>query len=243
MRRGVKVVFRAVLAIAVWTVAICVLWVLLLLFVPPPVTWEMAAQAKAQGHVVRTWVPLSKISPAMPLAVIAAEDQKFFDHFGFDIEAMEKAMAHNDRSKRVRGASTISQQTAKNVFLWPGRNFVRKGLEAWFTLLMETLWSKNRIVEMYLNVAETGKGRFGVESTAQHCFKRPAAKLADAQAALIAAVLPAPRRFNACSPSAFVQRRQAWILRQMRQLGNQIDPAERGRLNDLRDRREKRRRR
>lgn len=241
MSKGVRVVFRSVLAVAAWTIAVCVLWVLLLRFVPPPVTWEMAAQSKVQGSVARTWVPLSKISPAMPLAVIASEDQKFFDHFGFDMEAMRKAMAHNDRSKRVRGASTISQQTAKNVFLWPGRNFVRKGLEAWFTLLMETLWSKDRIVEMYLNVAETGKGRFGAESTAQLCFKRPAAKLTDAQAALIAAVLPAPRRFNACAPSAFVQRRQAWILRQMRQLGDQMDPAERERLNDLRDRREKRR--
>ena len=153
MRKGVKVVFRAISAIAAWTVAICVLWVLLLLFVPPPVTWEMAAQANIQGHVERTWVPLSRISPAMPLAVIAAEDQKFFDHFGFDMEAMRKAMVHNDHSKRVRGASTISQQTAKNVFLWPGRNFVRKGMEAWFTLLIEAFWTKDRILEMYLNVA------------------------------------------------------------------------------------------
>ncbi len=228
-------------AIGLWSLVISLLWVLLLAIVPPPVTWEMVTQAKAHGGVERTWVPLSKISPAMPLAVIAAEDQKFFDHFGFDIEAMRKAMAHNDRSKRVRGASTISQQTAKNVFLWPGRNFVRKGLEAWFTLLMETFWSKDRILEMYLNVAETGKGRFGAEATAQRCFKRSAAKLTDSQAALIAAVLPSPRRFNACSPSAFVQRRQAWILRQMRQLGNLMVPAERERLNDLRHRREKRR--
>ncbi|MBK9597840.1 MAG: monofunctional biosynthetic peptidoglycan transglycosylase [Flavobacteriales bacterium] len=235
--------FTVLAATAFWALLVCVLWVLLLLIVPPPVTWEMVAQAKAQGGVERTWVPLSKISPAMPLAVIAAEDQKFFDHFGFDMEAMRKAMAHNDRSKRVRGASTISQQTAKNVFLWPGRNFVRKGLEAWFTLLMETFWSKDRILEMYLNVAETGKGRFGAEATAQHCFKRSASKLTDSQAALIAAVLPSPRRFNACSPSAFVQRRQAWILRQMRQLGNQMDPLERERLNDLRDRREKRHKR
>ena len=235
-------VLRTVLAIIAWTFLICVLWVVLLRFVPPPVTWQMAAQSKVQGNVERTWVPLSRISPAMPLAVVAAEDQKFFDHFGFDMEAMRKAMAHNDRSKRVRGASTLSQQTAKNVFLWPGRNFVRKGLEAGFTLLMETFWSKERILEMYLNVAETGKGRFGVEATAQQCFKRTAAKLTDAQAALIAAVLPAPRRFNACSPSSFVQRRQAWILRQMDQLGTLMDPVERERLNDLRDRKEERRR-
>lgn len=239
MKRVLWILF----ATGLWALAISILWVLLLAFVPPPITWEMVAQANAQGGVERTWVPLSRISPTMPLAVIAAEDQKFFDHFGFDMEAMQKAMVHNDHSKRVRGASTISQQTAKNVFLWPGRNFVRKGLEAWFTLLMETFWSKDRILVMYLNVAETGKGRFGVEATAQHCFKRPAAKLTGAQAALIAAVLPAPRRFNACSPSAFVQRRQAWILRQMRQLGNLMDPAERERSDDLRDRREKRHKR
>ena len=238
-----KRALRLVLVTGLWAMFISMLWVLVLRFVPPPVTWAMATQAKEQGDMERTWVPLSKMTSDMPLAVIAAEDQKFFDHFGFDVPAMEQAMAHNDRSKRVRGASTLSQQTAKNVFLWPGRNFVRKGLEAWFTLLMETFWSKDRIVEMYLNVAETGKGSFGVEATAQHCFKRPAAKLTDAQAALIAAVLPAPRRFNACSPSAFVQRRQAWILRQMQQLGNQMDPAERDRMNDLRDSRGKRRKR
>lgn len=239
MGKGIKAVFRTAWATAAWVVTICVLWVLLLRFVPPPVTWEMAAQAKVQGQVERTWVPLSKMSQAMPLAVIAAEDQKFFDHFGFDMEAVRKAMAHNERGKRVRGASTISQQTAKNAFLWPGRNWVRKGLEAWFTLLMETLWPKERIVEIYLNVAETGKGRFGAEATARRCFKRPTARLNAAQAALIAAVLPAPRRFDACSPSAFVRRRQAWVLRQMGQLGNQIDPAVRQGPKDFRERRGK----
>jgi monofunctional biosynthetic peptidoglycan transglycosylase len=243
MRHGLRNVLRTVLAISAWALLISILWVVLLRFVPPPVTWAMAAQAKEQGGLKRTWEPLSKITSDMPLAVIAAEDQKFFDHFGFDIKAMERAMAHNDRSKRVRGASTLSQQTAKNVFLWPGRTFLRKGLEAWFTILIEAFWSKDRILEMYLNVAETGKGRFGVEATAQHCFRRSALRITRAQAALIAAVLPSPQRWNACAPSAFVQRRQAWVLRQMAQLGNLMDPVERRRLDELRERREDRRER
>ena len=227
MGKRIKALIRAVAAASLWALVVCVLWVLLLRFVPPPVTWTMAAQVREQGSVQRTWKPLSAMAKDMPMAVIAAEDQSFFDHFGFDIEAMQKAMKHNERSKRVRGASTISQQTAKNVFLWPGRNFVRKGLEAGFTLLIEALWSKERIVEVYLNVAETGKGRFGVEAAAQGCFKRSAAKLTPAQCALIAAVLPAPRRYNTCAPSSYVQQRQAWILRQMGQLGNLMIPEER----------------
>lgn len=238
-----KRTLRMVLVTGLWAMFVSVLWVLLLRFVPPPVTWAMATQANEQGGLQRTWVPLSKITSDMPLAVIAAEDQKFFDHFGFDVEAMEQAMSHNDRSKRVRGASTLSQQTAKNVFLWPGRTFLRKGLEAWFTVLMETFWSKDRILELYLNVAETGKGRFGVEATAQHCFKRSSLRITRAQAALIAAVLPSPRRWNACAPSAFVQTRQSWILRQMAQLGDLMDPLERKRLDDLEDRRDDRRKR
>ncbi|HRQ85625.1 MAG TPA: monofunctional biosynthetic peptidoglycan transglycosylase [Flavobacteriales bacterium] len=219
-----KAVLRVLMATAGWAVLVCVLRVLLLRVVPPPVTWAMARQVHEQGGVKRTWKPLRTMPQAMPLAVIAAEDQEFFSHYGFDIEAMQKALKHNERSKRVRGASTISQQTAKNVFLWPDRSFLRKGVEVWFTLLIEGLWSKERILEVYLNVAETGKGRFGVEATAQACFKRSAAKLSPSQCALIAAVLPSPRRYNACNPSAYVQRRQAWIQRQMRQLGNLTDP-------------------
>ncbi|MGV9013628.1 MAG: monofunctional biosynthetic peptidoglycan transglycosylase [Flavobacteriales bacterium] len=211
-------------ATVLWSVVVCVLWVVVLRFIPPPVTWEMADQAAEQDGITRNWVPLNAISPAMPLAVIAAEDQLFFEHHGFDIEAMRKAMDHNERSKKVRGASTISQQTAKNVFLWPGRTYVRKGLEAWFTVLIEAIWSKERILEMYLNVAETGRGRFGVEETARQCFRKPASTLSREQAALIAAVLPSPRRFDACKPSAYMRRRQAWVLRQMGQLGDLTSP-------------------
>ena len=211
-------------ATVLWSVVVCVLWVVLLRFVPPPVTWEMADQAGEQDGIARKWVPLDAISPAMPLAVIAAEDQLFFEHHGFDIEAMRKAMDHNERSKKVRGASTISQQTAKNVFLWPGRTYVRKGLEAWFTVLIEAIWSKEHILEVYLNVAETGRGRFGVEATARQCFRKPSSTLSREQAALIAAVLPSPRRFDACKPSAYMRRRQAWVLRQMGQLGDLTSP-------------------
>ena len=238
-----KAVLRVFAAIAGWTVLVCVLWVLLLRFIPPPVTWAMASQAREQGGILREWRPLQRIAPAMPMAVIAAEDQEFFGHFGFDMEAMQKALKHNERSKRVRGASTISQQTAKNVFLWPDRTVLRKGVEAWFTLLIESLWGKERILEVYLNVAETGKGRFGVEATAQACFKRSASKLTSVQAAAIAAVLPAPRRFNACAPSPFVQHRQAWILRQMGQLGDLMDPLERERIMQVREGRNERRNR
>lgn len=224
-----RAIVRVLGACCGWGVLISVLWVLLLRFIPPPVTWAMARQSADLGSVQRAWKPLRAISPDLPMAVIASEDQAFFDHFGFDLEAMRKALDHNERSKRIRGASTISQQTAKNVFLWPGRTFLRKGLEAWFTLLIEGLWSKERILEVYLNVAETGKGCFGVEAVARRCFHRPAAQLNAPQAALVAAVLPAPRRYNACSPSGYLRGRQAWILRQMDQLGNLMDPAVRAR--------------
>lgn len=216
--------FKIFAATLFWAALVCVLWVLLLRFVPPPVTWEMATQAAQQDGIDRKWMPFDAISPAMPLAIIAAEDQLFMDHHGFDIEAMRKAMDHNEQSRKVRGASTISQQTAKNVFLWPGRTYLRKGLEAWFTVLIEALWPKERIVEMYMNVAETGKGRFGVEATARLCFRKPAATLTREQAALIAAVLPSPRRFDACKPSAYMRKRQAWVLRQMGQLGDVFTP-------------------
>lgn len=231
---------RFLLAGCGWLAVVSILWVALLRFIPPPVTWLMAEQASVQGGIERTWTPMDRIAPALPMAVIAAEDQRFFDHVGIDLEAVRKAWRHNEQARRKRGASTISQQTAKNVFLWPGRNFLRKGLEAWFTLLIEGLWGKERILEVYLNVAETGPGRFGVEATAQACFKRSAHRLSSAQSALIAAVLPAPRRYQACAPSAYVQRRQAWVQRQMMQLGNLMDPAERARIKARREGRKQR---
>lgn len=166
------------------------------------------------------WVGMDAISPWMGLAVIAAEDQKFPDHWGFDVSAIEKALAHNERNEnRIRGASTLSQQTAKNLFLWDGRSWLRKGLEAGLTLGIETVWSKKRILTVYLNIAEFGDGVFGVEAASQRYFHKPASQLTMAEAALLAAVLPNPLRFKANAPSGYVRSRQVWILRQMRQLG------------------------
>ena len=168
------------------------------------------------------WVGMDEISPWMGLAVIAAEDQKFPDHWGFDVPAIEKALAHNERNEnRIRGASTLSQQTAKTLFLWDGRSWLRKGLEVGLTVGIETVWSKKRILTVYLNIAEFGDGIFGVEAAAQRYFHKPASRLTPAEAALLAAVLPNPIRFRADAPSGYVHSRQAWILRQMRQLGGE----------------------
>ncbi len=239
---AVRTAFRWLFAGAFWMITVSVLWVLLLAIADPPVTWVMAEQAGEQKSFHRNWRDLEEISHEMPLAVMAAEDQKFMDHHGFDMEAIRRAMDFNARKKgkRVKGASTISQQTAKNVFCWPGRTFVRKGLEAWFTVLIEVLWTKERIIEVYLNVAETGKGCFGVEAASQHCFGRPASRLTRTQAALIAAVLPAPRRFDCARPSGYVGRRQGWIVRQMNNLGDLFDPAVRELMRQELDRKEER---
>lgn len=175
------------------------------------------------GYVAHSdWVSMDEISPWMGLAVIAAEDQKFPEHWGFDVSAIEKALAHNERNEsRIRGASTLSQQTAKNLFLWDGRSWVRKGLEAGLTLGIETIWSKKRILTGYLNIAEFGDGVFGVEAASQRYFHKPASKLTMSEAALLAAVLPNPIRFKASAPTGYVHSRQAWIMRQMRQLGGE----------------------
>ena len=175
------------------------------------------------GYVAHSdWVGMDEISPWMGLAVIAAEDQKFPEHWGFDVTAIEKALAHNERNEnRIRGASTLSQQTAKNLFLWDGRSWLRKGLEAGLTVGIETVWSKKRILTVYLNIAEFGEGTFGVEAASQRYFHKPASKLTASEAALLAAVLPNPIRFRADAPSGYVRSRQAWILRQMRQLGGE----------------------
>lgn len=178
---------------------------------------QIASKAYRARH---QWVDDSAIAKAMPLAVIASEDQRFFAHFGFDFEQLEKALEANQRGKRLRGASTISQQTAKNLFLWSGRSYLRKGLEAWFTLLIELLWPKERILEMYLNIIEFGPGIYGVEAASRQYFGKPAKALTRAEAALLAAVLPNPHRLHAARPSAYVRERQQWILRQMNQLGS-----------------------
>jgi monofunctional biosynthetic peptidoglycan transglycosylase len=212
-----------------WGVLAClvlsILPVLVFRFAPVPVSGLMVQRrieswSGGKPYVSRhRWVPLEEISPNLGAAVIAAEDQNFTEHFGFDWQAIEKAVQHNEHSRRKRGASTLSQQTAKNLFLWNSRSWTRKGLEAWFTLLIEADWPKRRILEVYLNIVEFGDGIYGAEAAARTYFGKPAARLTPAEAALLAAVLPNPRKFRANAPSDYVRGRQAWILNQMRQLG------------------------
>ena len=202
------------------------LQVAVLRFVDPPASAFMLArqgEALRQGdwgfRVAYDWRDLDDISPYLPLAVIAAEDQNFAAHSGFDLEAIEKAIEHNARGKRMRGGSTISQQVAKNLFLWQGRSWARKGLEAWYTLLIELMWPKRRILEVHVNVAEFGDGIYGAQAAARSYWDKDASRLSPEQSARLAAVLPAPRRYSAVKPGPYVQRRAAWIQRQMRQLG------------------------
>lgn len=165
------------------------------------------------------WVDWEQIAPHMALAVLAAEDQKFPQHWGFDFSAIFQAFQHNADGKTLRGGSTISQQVAKNLYLWQGRSWLRKGLEAWFTLWIELLWPKQRILEVYLNIAELGPDTFGVQAASQRYWKKSALQLTAQQAALLAAILPNPQRWSAAKPSPYMRQRQSWILRQMRQLG------------------------
>lgn len=225
MRKGVTAFLRTVVVLAVfWGGGIALFSVMPVTFSAVMVERQLGAWLSGDfGYVAHSdWVSMDEISVWMGLAVIAAEDQKFPEHWGFDVSAIEKALAHNERNEnRIRGASTLSQQTAKNLFLWDGRSWVRKGLEAGLTLGMETVWSKKRILTVYLNVAEFGDGIFGVEAAAQHYFHKPASRLSLSEAALLAAVLPNPMRFKADAPSGYVRSRQAWIMRQMRQLGGE----------------------
>jgi monofunctional biosynthetic peptidoglycan transglycosylase len=216
----------AILGLVFLCVAISVAAVALVRWVDPPFSAFMAeTQLEAwskhdRGYVSRhRWANLSQISPNLPLAVVASEDQKFPDHWGFDVEAIEKAYEMNQHSHRVHGASTISQQVAKNLFLWSGRSYFRKGLEAYFTVLIEALWPKRRILEVYLNIAEFGYGIYGAEAAAERFFHLPASKLSRGDSATLAAVLPNPQKLLAASPSAYVQQRRDWILGQMQALG------------------------
>ena len=230
MKKGVtaflrRIFLRAVIVLAVfWGGGIALFSVMPVPFSAVMVERQLGAWLSGDfGYVAHSdWVSMDEISVWMGLAVIAAEDQKFSEHWGFDVSAIEKALAHNERNEnRIRGASTLSQQTAKNLFLWDGRSWVRKGLEAGLTLGMETVWSKKRILTVYLNIAEFGDGVFGVEAAAQRYFHKPASRLSLSEAALLAAVLPNPLRFKANAPSGYVRSRQAWIMRQMRQLGGE----------------------
>lgn len=223
---GIK---RWILRVILIVFGLWIAGVILFSFLPVPFSAVMAERQLSAWltgnfrYVAHSdWVSMDEISPWMPLAAIAAEDQKFPEHWGFDMASIEKAISHNERNEnRIRGASTLSQQTAKNLFLWDGRSWVRKGLEAGLTLGMEAVWTKRRILTVYLNVAEFGEGTFGVEAAAQRYFHKPASRLTASEAALLAAVLPNPIRFKANAPSGYVHQRQQWIVRQMRQLGGE----------------------
>jgi monofunctional glycosyltransferase len=218
---GVTLLRRALRLIA-WTVAICVTLsvgaVVAFRWIDPPTSAFMIRE-RLVAPIRHRWVDGANISPQLKVAVIAAEDQNFPAHYGFDLKSINDALVDRQRGRRVRGASTISQQVAKNLFLWPQQSWLRKGLEAYFTVLIETLWPKQRILEVYLNVAEFGRGVFGVGAAADVYFHKSAARLNPYDAALLAAVLPSPKRMRVNAPSNYVRERQQWILGQMRGLG------------------------
>jgi monofunctional glycosyltransferase len=222
--------FRRVLRLFSWLLVLFVVLsigsVIAFRWIDPPTSAFMVRErmigpkAGAKAYAVRyRWVDWSNTSPHVKVAVIAAEDQNFPAHYGFDLKSINDALADRERGRRVRGASTISQQVAKNLFLWPSQTWLRKGLEAYFTVLIETLWPKQRILEVYLNIAEFGRGVFGVGAAADVFFHKPAARLSQYDAALLAAVLPSPKRMRVNAPSNYVRSRQQWILGQMRGLG------------------------
>ncbi len=223
-QRRLRRLWRAAWRLALAAVAASVLAVAVFRFVPPPVSGVMAERvldARLHGRPFRLayrWVPRRDIAPSLPLAVIASEDQRFFLHHGWDREAIRDAMEEAERGGRLRGASTISQQTAKNLFLWTGRSWVRKGLETWYTFWIELLWPKERILEVYLNIAEWDDGVFGADAACRKHFGVPPGDLDRARAARLAAVLPNPRKMDAGRPSDYVLRRQAEILAQMNHL-------------------------
>jgi len=197
---------RTIARLILYFIGLSVVLVLVFRFVPPPMTLTMVGDMISGRWVNKDWMSLSSMDPDMARAAIAAEDGNFCRHHGFDFKAIEKALAGNEAGKRYRGGSTISQQTAKNVFLWQGRSWLRKGLEAWFTELIELGWGKKRIIEVYLNVAETGIGTYGANAGAMRYFRHDASHLSPVEAARIAAILPLPKKRDAVDPSGFVRR-------------------------------------
>ncbi|MDX1463248.1 MAG: monofunctional biosynthetic peptidoglycan transglycosylase [Marinirhabdus sp.] len=218
IRKGIKFLLKTIL----WFVGLSVLWVVVYKYVPVHYTPLMAIryfQNDGEESVKHTWIPLSEISKELQLAVICSEDQNFVTHNGFDLKSIEKAYKSNQKGKKLRGGSTISQQTAKNVFLWPDRSWLRKGLETYFTFLIETLWSKERILEVYLNSIEMGPSVYGAETAAEFWFNKKANALQRYEAAALAAILPNPLQYKATPASAYIQKRKEWIVRQMRFYG------------------------
>lgn len=220
--RLIKLIFFTGLVFFIFSIITIVIF----RFIPPATTAFIDAVANVD--ILSTfstespdydWVSIDKVSPYMGLAVIASEDQRFATHWGFDFEQIEKAIKEKKRGRRIRGASTISQQLAKNLFLWKDKTLIRKGVEAYYTLLIETLWSKKRILETYINIAELGSGVYGVKSAANVFFKKEPIKLTMGQCAILAAVIPRPQKFRVNRPSAYILRRQAQIITQMGYLG------------------------
>lgn len=202
----------------IWRALLLLILVLLVFrFAPIPTT---AFMLQSDYPVKQTWISIDKLPSYMPLAVVSAEDQRFPDHFGVDFTAISKALSQYDEGSGLRGASTITQQTAKNLFLWSGRSFIRKGLEAGFAVCLEAIWGKKRILEVYLNVAEFGKGIYGVEAASQHYFGRSASKLTMNQAARLAVLLPSPRTRNPNDLTYYLRQRVDWVEVQMQQLGS-----------------------
>ncbi len=225
-KRFIKKLPKIILRIFLGFILLSVLIVLLLKWLNP-LTSSIMVQRKIEAFVTfeerqmiaYQWFSYDEISRQMALAVVAAEDQNFPNHYGFDFEQIEKAIEQSNRGRKLRGASTITQQVAKNLFLWEGRSFIRKGFEAYFTVLIELLWSKERILEVYLNIIEMGDMIFGVGAASQIYFKKLPSKITRSQAALIAATIPNPKRFSVRNPSGYIFRRQSWILGQMSSLG------------------------
>ena len=224
---GKGLVFRLIQRIKkifLFLVAAQFVYIIVLKWVDPPITITQLASWVSGYGLKRDYVGLKNISPNAGLAVISSEDQLFPDHNGFDVKSIKKAMDSGNKKKgRLRGASTISQQVAKNVFLWQGRSWLRKGLEVYFTFMIEAIWGKKRILEVYLNVAEMGKGVFGIEAASQKFFKKPAKKLTRTEASKIAAALPNPKQYVVNPPSSYINKRYPWVLQQMNNLGDDAD--------------------
>ncbi|MCA0348513.1 MAG: monofunctional biosynthetic peptidoglycan transglycosylase [Bacteroidetes bacterium] len=221
----IKKILNLIKKTLLWFFAISILSVIIFKWVPVPITPLMVIRVveskfeDSETIFSHDWEPLENISPNLQKAVIASEDGNFLKHSGFDFDAMQKAFKNNKKGKRIKGGSTISQQTAKNVFLWQGRSYLRKGLEAYFTVLIELIWGKERIMEVYLNSIEMGNGVYGAKEAARHWYSTTAKDLTPQQAAGIAAILPNPRKFKASNSSSYINRRKAKIQRVMRQIG------------------------
>jgi monofunctional biosynthetic peptidoglycan transglycosylase len=214
-------ILKFILKLLAWLVALSLVWVVAYRWVNPPTTSLMIRDHLNDVRIYREWVGLGEMSRHIPRAVIAAEDSRFCEHRGFDVEAIEKAMERNKQGKKLRGGSTISQQTAKNAFLWSGRTWIRKGLEAWFTVLIEFIWGKPRIMEVYLNIAEFGRGVYGVQAASIHYFNKPASKLSRVEAARLAAILPQPIKRDAASPGRYTKRYANRIAGRTRVVANE----------------------